>query len=35
MSDKTQKYTYTMTTEQYEEMKRFVEANGYRSVSRG
>ena len=33
MSDKTQKYTYTMTTEQYEEMKRFVEANDYRSVS--
>ena len=33
MSKNTQKYTYTMTTEQYEEMKRFVEANDYRSVS--
>ena len=33
MSKSTQKYTYTMPTEQYEEMQRFVEANGYRSVS--
>ena len=33
MSKSTQKYTYTMPTEQYEDMKRFVEANGFRSVS--
>ena len=33
MSKDTQKYTYTMPTEQYEKMRRFVEANGYRSVS--
>ena len=33
MSKNTQKYTYTMTTDQYEEMKSFVEANGDRSVS--
>ena len=33
MSKSTQKYTYTMPTEQYEEMQRFVEANGFRSVS--
>ena len=33
MSKSTQKYTYTMPTEQYEKMQRFVEANGYRSVS--
>ena len=33
MRKSTQKYTYTMPTEQYEEMKRFVEANDYRSVS--
>ena len=32
MSKSTQKYTYTMPTEQYEEMQRFVEANGFRSV---
>ena len=33
MSKDTQKYTYTMPTEQYEKMRRFVEANDYRSVS--
>ena len=33
MRKSTQKYTYTMPTEQYEEMQRFVEANGFRSVS--
>ena len=33
MSKNTQKYTYTMTTDQYEAMKAFVEANGDRSVS--
>ena len=33
MSKNTQKYTYTMPIEQYDKMQRFVEANGYRSVS--
>ena len=33
MSKNTQKYTYTMPTDQYEAMKSFVEANGDRSVS--
>ena len=33
MSKNTQKYTYTMPTDQYEAMKAFVEANGDRSVS--
>ena len=33
MSKTTQKYTYTMPTDQYEAMKSFVEANGDRSVS--